>query len=349
MPSIQIAKRGGSADPTAILIAGAGPSGCAFAITAARRGHRVTLVDEDRRRPPWSGESLPAGGGELLASVFGEGVLDGQQQSFGSTSAWGSAELLGHDFMAHWAGAGWYVDRTVLDARLRQACTAAGVDIVTGAAADALDRMGPDQLDPDWVIDATGRAGSIATRRGARVVRVDDQIALVATVRDTSPERITVVESCATGWWYSLPVPSGDRIVALLTDADLVIGGRRDFWIEQLARTDHMHSYVDVAPQEVSAYPAGTAYREPIVGDGWLAVGDAAIAFDPLSSQGLITGIVMAAHAALAIDGGVQAIADWEADYRVVLDEHLQARSAFWQAEHRWPDATYWSRRQVYA
>ena len=30
---------------------------------------------------------------------------------------------------------------------------------------------------------------------------------------------------------------------------------------------------------------------------------------------------------------------------RVVLDEHLQARSAFWQAERRWPDMPYWSRR----
>lgn len=349
MPSIPIAV--GSAEPPrlAIFVAGAGPSGCAFAITAARRGHHVTLVDEGRRRPPWTGESLPAGGGELLESVFGAGVLDGQQQCFGSTSAWGSADLVGHDFMAHWAGAGWYVDRTVLDGRLRHACVAAGVTIVAGNAAEAIDGTRPERPAPDWVIDATGRAGAIAARRGVRQVRVDDQIALVANVRDTSPERVTVVESCAIGWWYSLPVPSGDRVVALLTDADLVIGERRDFWIEQLAQSDHLQSYVDAAPQEVSAYPAGTAYRDPLVGDDWLAVGDAAVAFDPLSSQGLITGIVMAAHAAVALDAGPQARADWEADYRVVLDEHLQARSAFWQAEQRWPDAPYWSRRRPQA
>lgn len=323
---------------TAFLVVGGGPSGCAFAITAARRGHAVTLVDEGRRRPPWAGESLPAGGRELLESVFGAGVLDGHDVSHGTAAAWASPEVVAHDFMAHWAGAGWHLDRVVLDAHLRQACAAAGVD-VRSETADA------PAAGHDWVVDATGRAGAIAARRGAEQVRFDDQIALVATVPDLGGARVTTVESCEAGWWYAQPVPGGDRVVALVTDADLVEGDRRDFWCEQLARTAHMRDHVAVMPGEVSAYPAGAAARDPIVGDGWLAVGDAAVSFDPLSSQGLITGVVMAAHAAVAIDGGTGALDAWAADYRVVLDEHLQVRRAFWAEEDRWTDAPFWARR----
>jgi flavin-dependent dehydrogenase len=322
---------------TAFLVVGGGPSGCAFAITAARRGHAVTLVDEGRRRPPWTGESLPAGGRELLESVFGRGVLNGQAASHGTAAAWASPELVAHDFMAHWAGSGWHVDRTVLDPRLRTACASAGVDVRVGRV-DNLDEH-------DWIVDATGRAGAVAARRGAEQQRFDDQIALVATVPDLGGERVTTVESCEAGWWYSQPVGNGDRVIALITDADLIEGDRRDFWIARLAETQHVEGHVEKLPTEVAAYPAGTTTRDPLVGDGWLAVGDAAVSFDPMSSQGLITGVVMAAHAAVAIGAGEHAMDDWAADYRVVLDEHLQLRRAFWAEEDRWPDAPFWARR----
>lgn len=166
-------------------------------------------------------------------------------------------------------------------------------------------------------------------------------------MRDTSPERVTVVESCEIGWWYSLPVPGGERVIALLTDPDLTGADRRASFVDQLARTRHIRARVETPPAEVAAFPAGAAHREQIVGDDWLAIGDAAVSFDPLSSQGLITGIVMAAHAAVAIDAGQQALADWAADYRVVLDEHLQVRRAFWAEEQRWTDAPYWARRRT--
>jgi flavin-dependent dehydrogenase len=321
-----------------IAVAGAGPSGCAFAITAARLGHAVTMIDEGRRRPPWTGESLPAGGRELLESIFGDGVLDGQAISHGTAAAWGAPDLVAHDFMAHWSGAGWHVDRTVLDPRLRAACATAGVDVRTGRAADIGDN--------DWFIDATGRSGSISTRRGAQQRRFDDQIALVATVPDLGGERVTTVESCESGWWYSQPVADGARVIALITDADLVQGDRGRFWMARFAETQHIRDHAVTGPADVFAYPAGATARDPIVGEDWLAVGDAAVSFDPMSSQGLITGVVMAAHAAVAINGGEQALVDWAADYRVVLDEHLQVRSAFWVEESRWPDARFWIRRR---
>lgn len=83
-------------------------------------------------------------------------------------------------------------------------------------------------------------------------------------------------------------------------------------------------------------------FRERLHGDGWVAVGDAAVSVDPLSSQGLITGVVMAAHAARLAGAD---LADWETSYRAVLAEHEETRGWLYAVETRWPNADFWSRR----
>ena len=69
---------------TTIAVVGGGPAGCALAVTAARCGHDVVIYDEARRLKSWPGESLPAGAGELVASVFGSDVLAGHAKAFGT-------------------------------------------------------------------------------------------------------------------------------------------------------------------------------------------------------------------------------------------------------------------------
>jgi flavin-dependent dehydrogenase len=170
---------------------------------------------------------------------------------------------------------------------------------------------------------------------------MDEQVALVGVVPDVGGERLTTVETVPDGWWYTTPLPHGRRVVAFVTDADLLRGGRSAQWQQALAATHHMSRVVpgDVTPT-VGAYPAETGRRAQLSGDGWLAIGDAAVTFDPLSSQGLITAMVMAARAGALLGGE-----EWESDYRAVLDEHETNRAALYSAETRWPDATFWARR----
>ena len=324
-----------------VIVVGGGPAGCAFAVTAARCGHSVTLVDEGRRLRSWPGESLPAGGGELVASVFGAQVLDGHAKAYGTAAAWGSGELVSHASLAHWSGHGWHLDRAVFDAALRAVAASVGVTVVERRATTL------EQGAADWLVDASGRAGAVVSRLGIPRIRVDDQVALVGIVADRGGERVTTVEAVREGWWYTTPLPDGRRVVALVTDADVVGSDRAAIWRASLAGTTHIDDLAGACTDvELSAYPADTAYREEIVGDGWLAVGDAAICFDPLSSQGLITGIVMGARAAAMLDTG---LAQWAVDYRAVLDEHIAVRREFMQAETRWPDAPFWRTRNLQA
>jgi flavin-dependent dehydrogenase len=331
-----------------VVVVGGGPAGCAFAVVAARCGHSVTLLDQGRRLKSWPGESIPSGGGEVITSVFGAHVLAGHTRAFGTAAAWGSTELVSHDFMAHWAGHGWHLDRARFDATVREIAAASGVKVVTERLTSltraASEWCVNDRWHGDWVIDATGRAGAVVSRLGVSRIRLDEQIALIGVVPDLGGERVTTVESVREGWWYTTPLSGGRRVVALITDPATAVGDRSRTWCRLLSETSHIAAIaaVDRAPQ-VYAYPADTARRAHIVGDGWMAIGDAAVSFDPLSSQGLITGMVMAARAGALLGGG-----SWERDYRAVLEEHEVNRAALYAAETRWPDAPFWASRQRY-
>ena len=332
-----------------VIVVGGGPAGCAFAVTATRCGHRATVLDEGRRLRTWPGEALPAGGGELVASVFGADVLDGHAPAYGTSAAWGSAELVDHSFMAHWSGHGWHLDRGAFDESLRDMARDVGVTVVTERVhaidGDAGAWRVNDRWSGQWLVDASGRAGAVVSRLGVPRVRIDEQVALVGVVPDRGGERVTTVEAVTDGWWYTAPLPGERRVVAYVTDVDLAPADRSAGWEGLLHQTLHVRDLVgSVGHVNVNAYPSDTTYREQIVGPGWLAVGDAAVAFDQLSSQGLVTGMVMAARAGAMLADGLDG---WAADYRAVLDEHIALRAEFARAEHRWPESAFWHRRRV--
>src|SRR6185369_2890500 len=115
----------------------------------------------------------------------------------------------------------------------------------------------------------------------------------------------TLVEACEHGWWYSALLPRATRIVAFLSDTDLVRARRlaeRGPWLEQLQSAPRTARRVeDVGPApELVARGARSQQLERVTGDGWLAVGDAAAAQDPLSSQGILNALrwgILASHA----------------------------------------------------
>jgi flavin-dependent dehydrogenase len=86
------------------------------------------------------------------------------------------------------------------------------------------------------------------------------------------------------------------------------------------------------------------------VGRDWIAVGDAALAFDPLASQGLFnalhTGLAgaEAAHRHLAGDSG--ALPSYAEELRQVSEVYDAHRAAWYGIERRWRDRPFWQRRE---
>jgi flavin-dependent dehydrogenase len=81
----------------------------------------------------------------------------------------------------------------------------------------------------------------------------------------------------------------------------------------------------------------------------WLAVGDAALAVDPVSGSGVIRALRTARAAAetvLAVLAGDRAaIEDYEADRNKECTTYLIERLSYYGAESRWPSAPFWQRR----
>ena len=177
--------------------------------------------------------------------------------------------------------------------------------------------QGGNTLRTAWLIDATGRRAAVARRAGAARRRDDALVAFYARFRtraSTDLDGRTAVESVPDGWWYTARVPSGERVVAFLTDADLVDRAAVLSAAGFAARLDATryirgllvaHRYEPVGPPRAAG--AQTARLDRFGGPAWTAVGDAAISFDPLSSQGILTALFTGFRAGMAVDPPSQA------------------------------------------
>ena len=104
----------------------------------------------------------------------------------------------------------------------------------------------------------------------------------------------TLVEAVEHGWWYSAHTPSGARAGIFFTDADAVqrLGIKSSAeWLHCITHTQLIGSHLRKACCRIDTVPqvllADTSRLDCAAGDGWVAVGDAASALDPLSSLGL--------------------------------------------------------------
>ena len=113
-----------------IAIIGAGPAGCAAALTLADYTDlRVVLIERDneRRKP---GEVVPPGVGPLLNYLRLEtDFLEANHHAVhGTVAAWGGAHLTDQFFLFGGKGSGWHLDRTRFESELRAAAKDRGID-----------------------------------------------------------------------------------------------------------------------------------------------------------------------------------------------------------------------------
>ena len=344
-----------------MLIVGAGPAGCAAAARLACDGAKVALAHRPAVNQRHS-ESLPAAAARALAGA-GLAPLDSlvEGRCGGTLSAWGSGQLVASDGFASPDGSGWWIDRNRFDAALRRRCVDLGVTVV-GRIHD-LHRAGPrwtarsahgQPMSASWVIDATGRAASVARHLGA-TRRSGPPLAAVhartITPRERPPARI-FLEAEADGWWYVGAASQGCiSAVAVIDPADARRLQPREHFVARLGALPNLARFAgadtDWSAPRIS--PASGAWLDPVYGQGWIACGDAALAVDPLSSQGLLGALASGVAAAQAIssDNTAAALGDIQARQVDVLTIYEARRSAAYAREHRWAQRPFWSSQRV--
>lgn len=117
----------------------------------------------------------------------------------------------------------------------------------------------------------------------------------------------------------------------------------------------HLAPRLDVHGYALAGRPRATSAASgrlvPWCGPGWLAVGDAALSLDPLSSQGifhaLYTGLRAGEAIADALDGHDAALAAYDHRLFEIRAAYLHNRAAAYAAEPQWADQPFWCRRRL--
>jgi flavin-dependent dehydrogenase len=362
----------GSSSQYQVAVVGGGPAGLATAVALLRDGLSVIVIERTDYHSLRVGEHLTPGAKPLLASLGLSSALESVRHAScpGIRSVWGNREPADRDYLFHPHGEGINLSRPDFDLSLAALVVSLGADLVTRARVFGISRSNgswdisfeqhgtPSEIEAAVVIDATGRAASIAKRLGTKPTVYDDLIGIVGrtTASPSSRNSFLFIEALESGWWYSAGLADGSIVATFLTDSDLVDtskAGRVSTWRRHLQASDITAARIVGAEvtSDLHIRTARTQRLDVTEGEGWLAVGDAAMSFDPLSSEGISKGLEWGGKAAgLAAEfcrGDRLAAPEYGHELDKAFSEYLVTRYRYYAAEKRWPDAPFWRRRQV--
>jgi flavin-dependent dehydrogenase len=353
-----------------IAIVGGGPAGCCAALTLRRWLPELSVLLVTRPDPVGTarvGETLTPGVLPLLQFLQLQTSFEAQQylQAGGTASAWGRDEALHRPYLFTGMGPGWQIDRSGFDHWLLAQAQAAGTPVLQAQQVTLAGKEAPftlhldgQPITADFLIDTTGRSARIARACGAEVHRHD---ALVAQARwfqiPNAPQHASegaLIASVPDGWWYTAALPQGRGVLMLMTDTTVLPPSaveREALWQRSLAAAPAVAQRVQSwrATGEQQTRSAGSQQLDAVCGPGWVAAGDAAMAFDPLASLGIgfaiSTGIEAARAAAAALEGDAAPAAAYADALRQVGVDYRSRLAAYYQMEHRW-DTPFWRARR---
>ena len=289
--------------------------------------------------------------------------------SLASAAGRPGADDVGYNDFLH--GVGWHLDRRKFGAFLAERAAQSGAEVRRGTRFVAAEREadgtlavllqtgeGLDRVPARFVVDATGIHSRFAKAMGARPL-LHDRLLWIGGVLDRpvdrQPSRLTMIEAVEYGWWYAASVPDGRTIVGAITDTEinrLIALHRPGRWRLHLEKTRHMAGWLAecrFGGDRLTIRPAPAFVLDRVCGNDWLAVGDAAAAYDPIASQGihkaLSDGLLSAAAIAGHLAGIRSALDGYAASVAAGFADYLNNRNHFYDAERRWPASTFWQNR----
>lgn len=337
-----------------ILIIGAGPAGCAAAIFLAKAGLQATVVERRNIDAPQAdsfkvGESLPPAAKTVLnqLGVWTSFPSAGHLKCFNNRSYWYSEQPTFTDFITQPPGYGWHLDRVLFEQQLigrvrdTSAALLANTKLKTADfdgrnwAVTLESANGQTQTGSyDFIVDASGRHSWLARRLGIERMIENRQLALVTWLQMAKPvdEASSLIETTKAGWWYSANIPGNRMATTFLCKPDKA---QRDFWQSAegwqalLATAPHTEQRIKdgdgtwLVPATFVAADSGILSQT--CGPGWIAVGDAAMTYDPIASHGLMMAMVSAREAAMSIQACCQGDASAFERYDEVMSEAYYA------------------------
>ena len=357
-----------------VVILGGGPAGTATALSLLKHNPtlKVVIVERSAYDTLRIGETLPPQARLLLEQldIWSAFQRTGHLPSYGTVAAWGNSTLHANDSFFDKHGNGWHLDRCAFDASFANAAKERGAIVYvqtrfldsqrlpddTWQLTIRPQRSVPTQLNARFVVDATGRLAQFAHQQGAKRIIYDGLtgVAVILKMRPDSVDTFTLVETEPNGWWYSALLPDSRMIAMYMSDAAAI---RRQKlknpanWLAQARQTQHTWARLQKAEPLVRPFTqaAYTQCLSPVGGPGWLAVGDAASTFDPLSAHGIYKALHAGIYASYAIldwfKGQSAGLERYAAIQTADFKQYLATWANYYNLEQRWPESDFWKHR----
>lgn len=295
-----------------VFILGSGPAGCSLAAALVRKGiHSVCLLSRGESAHKSFGESVvPLTKNQIISAGF---RFNETHQPFqGNCSSWGNELLCFQDFSDKLKG-GWKLDKSRFDQDLLEHVRSIGVRVIDDHEFSALKfrqhgweiSLKPSdgcqtpimECRSDFIVDATGRTNCLASYFGIER-RAHDELTCLATWIDEplSGEHLlrehAYIEAVPNGWWYVNRTAEHKTLVALMTDLSLIQERNlqdKEMFLKLISETKRVHQFAEGLSEDftIDQFMVNSDRLTRVAGTGWLAVGDAAIGMDPLTSSGI--------------------------------------------------------------
>lgn len=365
-----------------VCIIGGGVAGCATAIALKNKAPFLSVLIIERAREilpnnaslPRIGETIPPQASQQLQQlgIWDSFVKCNFQQSYGTSASWGSSELYHNEYMYSTYGYGWHLDRLTFDQFMIKEAKKKGVSIQFKTSVlssekksefwhlKTISNQKQTIIKSRFVIDATGKKAAFSCLQKVTKIKEDRMVGIyrfynIANSNKTDLGTGTCLETDPYGWWYSATLPNKKLVIGYMTDADIANEmqiRRAHIFNKHLFKTNYTRYRTEnstnlIEPQIVAAH---TQFLSSSVGNSWLAVGDAASSYDPISSLGIFKSLTMSQFAAYATFDFLKGDSSALPKYQYIITQdykgYLKKRQEYYAQEQRYPNSSFWERRQ---
>ncbi|MEP2937632.1 MAG: NAD(P)/FAD-dependent oxidoreductase [Gilvibacter sp.] len=358
-----------------IVIIGAGPAGCSCAISLLNAGELdVYIIDNSKGGKFHVGESIPPDMNLLLRQlgIYDSFLKEGHEPCYGSCSYWGSPNRGYNDSMLSPYGHGWHLDRSKFNEFLLEESIKKGAKVISDATYLSSQKLeigyqieyqkkegDKNHIDAHFIVDATGSKGVFATDRGSYKIEGAPLICVGLRFKNkgqSEVSKLTHLESVKHGWWYAARIPGNYMLVTFYTTTTVVkalgLNSLKNFFhlLAEAPNTFNLLSQMEPADKKIRGFNAYSFRLNTVKGTDWLAIGDTATTYDPVTSQGITKATTHGARAAEIIKhylaGNKEALAQYEKEIKDQYEYYLSSRSYFYNLEKRWPRSSFWNSMQ---
>ncbi len=341
---------------TRVLIVGKGVSGLLLASLLHKKGIPTIILEREiNTSNPILAETIPPSTLSLLNDTGLLSIFENcASRTYGYQSKWHTNSIIDEDFFKQTSYKyGLKLNKRKLVSELEKEFIVKAIpynqivsiaqkenNVITSIKSDNQVKF----IKSNFIVDATGRNRAIVKKIGISIKVYDENLAFICYLPKQGPHLKYgfFTESFKDGWGTASDLNETTRIITLYTPKNSSLHQKLTSfsnWFSILSNTEILQKCLPQnGPFKIIGRQANSSKANQIVSSNFLAIGDAAIAFDPISSHGISNAIFCATKAAKAIISSIQnkntlTLKEYENTLFTIFKEYLKQKEKLYEVK----------------